>query len=92
MDDAALAEVLHVSSPNTTLLALTGASHPFVQRILGQMPSREAALLQDKMRQIGPLRLTDVERAQLRLAQTAQRLIDEGKITAPASRRFAVAA
>jgi flagellar motor switch protein FliG len=87
-----LVQVLRASSPNTTLLALTGASHAFIRRILRQLPAREATQLQLKMQQIGPLRLDDVEQAQWRLAESAQRLIDEGKITSPANRRFAVAA
>lgn len=92
LDDAALAHVLHRSSPNTALLALAGASHEFVARILRQLPTREAAQLQRKMEQLGPLRLDDVERAQLRLAEVAQRLLEEGTIALPQLERFAVAA
>jgi flagellar motor switch protein FliG len=92
LEDAALAQVLHLSSPNTALLALAGASHDFVMRILRQLPSREAGQLERKMRQLGPLRLDDVERAQLRLVEMAQRLIDEGRIALPQVERFAVAA
>jgi flagellar motor switch protein FliG len=44
------------------------------------------------MQQLGPLRLDDIERAQLRLAEIAQRLIEEGKIALPPVARFAVAA
>ena len=44
------------------------------------------------MQQLGPIRLDDVERAQLRLAEVAQRLIDEGRIVLPQVERFAVAA
>ncbi len=92
LEDAALAQVLHLSSPNTALLALAGASHDFVVRILQQLPAREAGQLERKMQQLGPLRLDDVERAQLRLAEVAQRLIDEGRIALPQVERFAVAA
>ncbi len=92
LEDAALAQVLHETSSHTALLALAGASHDFVQRILQQLPAREAGLLQRKMQQLGPIRLDDVERAQLRLADTAQRLIEEGDIAMPPLERFAVAA
>jgi flagellar motor switch protein FliG len=92
LEDAALAQVLHESSPHTALLALAGASHDFVQRILQQLPAREAGLLQHKMQQLGPIRLDDIERAQLRLADVAQRLIEEGDIVMPPLERFAVAA
>ena len=92
LEDAALAHVLHVSSPHTALLALAGASHDFVQRILQQLPVREAGVLRRKMQQLGPIRLDDVEFAQLRLADVAQRLIENGEITMPSIERFAVAA
>jgi flagellar motor switch protein FliG len=92
LEDAALAQVLHLSSPNTAILALAGASHEFVARILQQLPAREAGQLERKMQQLGPIRLDDVERAQMRLAEVAQRLIDEGRIALPRAERFAVAA
>jgi flagellar motor switch protein FliG len=92
LEDAALAQVLHVSSPHTALLALAGASHDFVQRILRQLPVREAGLLRRKMQQLGPIRLDDVECAQRRLADVAQRLIENEVITMPPIERFAVAA
>ncbi len=92
LDNAALAQILRRSSPNTTLLALAGASHDFVQKILAQLPSREASQLDRKIQHIGPLRLDDVQRAQQQLADIAQQLIDEGQIVLPGQPRFAVAA
>ncbi|MHB8955777.1 MAG: FliG C-terminal domain-containing protein [Pirellulaceae bacterium] len=92
LEDAALAQVLHESSPHTALLALAGASHDFVERILQQLPARDAGLLQRKMQQLGPIRLDDVEHAQKRLADVAQRLVEEGEIAMPPLERFAVAA
>ncbi len=92
LDNAALARILRRASPNTTLLAVAGASHDFVQRILGQLPSREAGQLDRKIHQIGPLRLDDVQRAQQQLVDIAQQLMDEGKISLPGVPRFAVAA
>jgi flagellar motor switch protein FliG len=55
------------------------------------MPNRESRQLERKMQQLGPLRLVDVERAQATLAELAERLADDGKITNPATRRFAAA-
>jgi flagellar motor switch protein FliG len=92
LEDAALAQVLHQSSPATAILALAGASPQFVERILGQLPAREATQLQRKMQQLGPLRLDDIERAQLRLADVAQQLMAQGTIMPPPVARFAVAA
>jgi flagellar motor switch protein FliG len=87
-----MAQILRRSSPNLTLLALAGASHDFVRQILAQLPSREAAQLDRRIQQIGPLRLDDVQRAQQQLADIAQQLIDEGQIVLPGQPRFAVAA
>ena len=92
LDDAALAHILRVSSPQTALLALAGASHDFVQRIRRQLSPREAAMFERRLRQLGPIRLDDIERAQLRLADIAQQLIDAGEIATPPIERFAVAA
>jgi flagellar motor switch protein FliG len=44
------------------------------------------------MQQLGPIRLDDVECAQRRLADVAQRLIENEVITMPPIERFAVAA
>lgn len=91
-EDAALAQVLHHAHPDTAILALAGASPQFVARILGQLSPREAAQLRRKMQQLSPLRLDDIERAQLQLADVAQHLIAQGMITPPTAARFAVAA
>lgn len=92
LEDAALAHILRVSSPQTALLALAGASHDFVQRIRRQLSPREAAMFERRLQQLGPIRLDDIERAQLRLADTAQELMDAGEIAMPPIERFAVAA
>ncbi len=92
LESTALAQILHRCSANTTLLALAGASHQFVQQIMSQLPGREAAQLERKIQQIGPLRLDDVQRAQAQVADIAQRLIDEGSLTIPGQHRLSVAA
>lgn len=92
LEPAALALVLQAARPDTTLLALAGASPEFMQQILEQMPAREANQMQRRIQQLGPLRLDDVHRAQVRLAESAQRLIEQGRIAVPGTRRFAVAA
>ena len=91
LDEPALAAVIREADAETAILALAGASHAFVQRILRGMPNRESRMLERKMQQLGPLRLVDVERAQAELAQLAEQLFDQGKIIDPKSQRFAVA-
>jgi flagellar motor switch protein FliG len=92
LDEKALALLLHHVTSNTTLLALAGASHQFVQRILAQLPDREAHQLERKIRHIGPLRLDDVQRAQRQLTEIAQQFVNEGKLMIPGKQRLSVAA
>lgn len=92
LDDADLALVLQRGSSNATLLALAGASHQFVRRILSQLNGREAAQLERKIQRIGPLRLDDVQRAQQQMVAIAQQLVEEGKLSLPGKTRLSVAA
>ncbi len=92
LEDSAIAQVLSHCSPNITLLALAGTSHSFVKRIAAQLPSAEAAQLQRKIQDMGPLRLDDVQRAQQKLARTAQSLWDAGELHVPHAQRLSVAA
>ena len=66
--------------------------HAVVDRIRRQLPWREARELKSQIERIGPIRLSDVERAQQQLAALAVSLIQQGTIAAPHNRRFIVAA
>ncbi len=92
LDDVALAKVFRAADPQVTLLALTGASRQLVDRILGRLPIREAKALRRQMEQLGPTRLSDMERAQRQLAELAGQLADQGEIIIPGTGRFTMAA
>lgn len=92
LDDVALAKVFRAADPQVTLLALTGASRQLVDRILGRLPIREAKTLRRQMEQLGPTRLSDMERAQRQLAELAGQLADQGEIIIPGTGRFTMAA
>ncbi len=92
LDDASLARVLGAAKPEMTLLALTGANESFVDRIMQQLPARDAKHLRHKIQQTGPLRLSDVDQAQRHLANLAEQLVEDGEIQVPTARRFAMAA
>ena len=83
LDHRSLALLLHEADPQITLLALTGAERSFVERILKKLPAKEAKTLDKKLHQFGPLRLSDVEDAQLELAAAAGRLAARGLIPLP---------
>jgi flagellar motor switch protein FliG len=92
LDDVTLARVLRNVEPATALVALAGASHALVQRILRQLPAREAGQLHRQMQQLGPLRLDDVERAQAQLAEAARALLHPQAVSPGGRQRFAAAA
>lgn len=97
LSDADWATLIRESEPAVVLLALTGASESLLQRVTRRLPRREAQALRTRLQQTGPLRLSDIEHAQLRLAQLASRLIARGLLTAvpqarPDRRGFAAAA
>ena len=92
LSDADLALVFRESDSKLSLLALAGATPSFVDRLLKQLPSREAKALQRRMEQLGPLRLSDIAQAQNAVAAIADRLISIGAIRKPEPKHFAVAA
>lgn len=92
LDDVALAKVFRAADPEVVLLALTGASHQMLDRILRRLPLREARKLRRQMEQLGPTRLSDLEQAQQQLAELAGRMLDRGEILVPKYRRFTAAA
>ena len=91
LDDGGLATVLRAADPQVILLALAGANEALVQRILRQLPAREARSLQRRLRDLGPLRLADVEHAQRCIGQLAAQLATRGLIQLRDGGRFAVA-
>jgi flagellar motor switch protein FliG len=86
-----LAKVFRAADPQVTLLALTGASRQLVDRILGRLPIREAKTFRRQMEQLGPTRLSDMERAQRQLAELAGQMADQGEIIIPRTGRFTMA-
>ena len=78
--------------PQVALLALTGADQRLVDRILKQLPKGDARAFREKMKQMGPLRISDVLEAQQEFAREAGRLIAKGMIHNPFTKRVALAA
>ena len=96
-DFAALSEdtlrrILAAARPQVALLALTGANQALVDRIVDQLPPREATALSRRLNHPGAVRLADIEAARDELVALARRLAADGSITLPPARRFAAAA
>lgn len=62
-------------------MALKGASDELKQKILKNMSSRAAALLQEEMEYLGPVRASNVEQVQQQIVDIIRRLEDAGEIT-----------
>ncbi len=66
-------------------MALKGASEELKQKILNNMSKRAAALLQEEMEYLGPVRASSVEQVQQQIVDVIRRLEDAGEITVHAS-------
>jgi flagellar motor switch protein FliG len=67
-------------------LALAGADEQFVRRVVKRLPAAQAKLLSAALLKRGPLRLSDIERAQQEIARIAERLARAGKAQPAGSR------
>jgi flagellar motor switch protein FliG len=74
------------------MLALAGAPRRIFERYLGQFSTERALEFERHLEQLRPLRLRDVEVAQLELATIAGHRLEAAKLAAESSRRFAAAA
>jgi flagellar motor switch protein FliG len=62
-------------------MALKGATEELKQKILGNMSKRAAALLQEEMEYLGPVRASNVEQVQQQIVDIIRRLEDMNEIT-----------
>jgi flagellar motor switch protein FliG len=63
------------------MLALKTASPAMKTKIFANVSKRAAEIMQDDMSQMGPVKLKDVEKAQMAIVAVARRLGEEQKIT-----------
>ncbi|MCA9142417.1 MAG: flagellar motor switch protein FliG [Planctomycetaceae bacterium] len=62
-------------------MALKGVSPELRQKILGNMSQRAAAMLEEEMEYLGPVRLSEVEAIQTQIVDIVRRLEETGEIT-----------
>lgn len=86
------ATLIRSTEPQIVLLALTGASDQLLKRITQRLAKTEAQALRNKLHHSGPLRLSDIEKAQRHVAHLASQLVARGLIQLPERRGFAAAA
>jgi flagellar motor switch protein FliG len=80
LDNKSVQSLLKEISTEDLGIALKGASDIIKEKIFTNMSERAAAMLKEDLEAMGPVRLSDVDQAQKKIALTAKRLEAEGKI------------
>jgi flagellar motor switch protein FliG len=80
IDDKGMQLLLKDISSEDLTVALKGASEALKGKFLGNMSDRAAKMLKEDLEAMGPLRVSEVEKAQVKIAMAAKRLNEEGKI------------
>jgi flagellar motor switch protein FliG len=80
LDDRSVRALLKEISNDELILALRTASEELKDKIFKNVSQRAAQMIREDMEVMGPVRLKDVEGAQLNVIKAARRLAEEGKI------------
>ena len=80
IDDRGMQTLLKEITSEEVALALKGASDDIKEKIFRNMSERAASILKEDLEAMGPSRVSDVERAQIKIAMIAKKLESEGKI------------
>lgn len=80
IDNRGIQTILKEISSEDLSIALKTASEELKAKIFSNMSQRAAAILKEDMQTRGPVRLSDVEKAQLSIVNTIRKLEMEGKI------------
>lgn len=80
VDDFAIQTLLREISTDDLKLALKGASPEVKEKFFRNMSKRAADLIKEELEMMGPVRVSEVEKAQQNIIRVAKRLEQEGKI------------
>lgn len=80
VDDFAIQTLLREISTDDLKLALKGASEEIKEKFFRNMSKRAADLMKEELEMMGPMRITEVEKAQMNIIRVAKKLEQEGKI------------
>jgi len=81
LDDRGMQTVLKEVAREDLMLALKTASPAMRDKVFGNISARAREILQEDMSTMGPVRLKDVEKAQVNVVAVVRRLESEQKIT-----------
>jgi len=80
LDDRSIRALLKEVSNDELILALRTAAEELIEKIFSNVSQRAAQMMKEDMEVMGPVKLRDVEQAQLNIIKVARRLEEEGKI------------
>ena len=80
LDPGAVQTLLRAADRDKVAMALKGASEDIKQMFMENMSERAAKILREDMEAMGPVRLRDVDEAQMLLVNTAKDLAAKGEI------------
>ncbi|WP_028844922.1 flagellar motor switch protein FliG [Thermodesulfovibrio thiophilus] len=80
VDDRGIQTILKEIATDDLVLALKMASEELKEKIFKNMSSRAVQIIKEEMETKGPVRVADVEKAQMNIVRVARRLEEEGKI------------
>jgi flagellar motor switch protein FliG len=80
LDDRGIQAIMREVSNDTLTLALKTCTDDLKEKIFRNISSRAAEMIKDDLEVMGPVRLSDVEKAQTEIVKIAGKLEEEGKI------------
>jgi flagellar motor switch protein FliG len=80
VDDRGLQELMKEISKDDLPLALRGANPEVKDKFFKNMSSRAADMLKEDMEAKGPVRVSDIEKAQQNILKVCRKLEEEGRI------------
>lgn len=83
LEDPAIQVVIRNADKQKLPIALKGANDTIKDLFYKNMSERAAKILQEDIQSLGPVRLKDVDEAQMNIVQTAKTLADKGEIQIP---------
>ncbi|PCJ88927.1 MAG: flagellar motor switch protein FliG [Thiotrichaceae bacterium] len=81
VDDKGMQAILRDVESEQLIVALKGADDTMKEKIFGNMSSRAADMMREDLEAKGPVKLKDVEDAQMEVLSVAKRLSDSGEIS-----------
>jgi flagellar motor switch protein FliG len=81
IDDRGVQGLLREVTSESLILALKGSNAAMKEKVFKNMSKRAAEMLRDDLEARGPVRLTDVEKAQKEILSVARRMADAGELS-----------